>query len=64
MSNSNKKVQGEGDYNSAKKFNKKTKDFVSQGKVEKHKNEHKTLTNEEINEGNAAMEKAKSRSRD
>ena len=63
MSKADSKVQGEGDYKSAKAFNKKTKKFVQDGRVEKNKKDHRNLTQKEKNEGIEASEKAKSRGR-
>lgn len=64
MSSGTNKVQGEGDYESAREYNKDTREFIESGKVEEKAEEAKRARQgSERAELDKAEEKGKARSR-
>ena len=63
MSKKANQVQGEGDYEAAKKYNKKTKEFVKENKDTIESEEHQNLTEKQKNEGISAEEVGRARAR-
>ena len=59
----NQKNQGEGNQEAAQEYNEATKEFVDAGGVEKNKNKHMNLSEEEKKEIQEAEEKGKEKAK-
>lgn len=64
MPDDKSKVQGEGDYESARRFNKRSREFVESNDVEKLGRESRPRSEEEAEDMKEAEEEGKSRAKE